>query len=223
MIIDGANARHDDTANRIRPLLHEVNVDHIYYCHGFASYFDVNKDKIRTLSATAIVDGNTVDYTLSPDEVFASFTKVISPRKKYLFVGTSMGGFFAAWLGSELGCPFVAINPASNPAVSLRKHIGAFQSYSGAQCVLKKETVDVYKSLPFRMDGNGFVAIDMGDKIIDPQQTLRLVGNNLPVVTFPDGSHRFDHMPQLAAVIRSIFFRPSASKNVTLTMTTKAI
>ncbi|WP_187293093.1 hypothetical protein [Octadecabacter arcticus] len=27
MIIDGANARHDDTANRIRPLLHEVNVD----------------------------------------------------------------------------------------------------------------------------------------------------------------------------------------------------
>jgi predicted esterase YcpF (UPF0227 family) len=223
MVIDAAKISHHDIADSIRPFIQGTNVDCIYYCHGFASHFDGNKDKIRALSAAAIVDGNTVDYTLSPHEVFASFTKALSPLKKCLFVGTSMGGFLAAWLGSELGCPFVAINPASNPAASLQKHIGAFQCYSGAQCVLKKETVDAYSSLPFRMDGNGFVAIDMGDKIIDPQQTLRMVGNKLPVVTFPEGSHRFDHMPQLTAVIRSTFFDPAPSKNMTPTMATKAI
>lgn len=73
-----------------------------------------------------------------------------------------------------------------NPAASLRKNIGAFQAYSGAQCVLKEESVKAYGSLPFRMDENGFVVIDMGNKIIDAQHTLRVVGNNLPVVAFPD-------------------------------------
>ena len=221
MVIDGTDASHRDITDRIRTLLQEATADRIHYCHGFASYFDDNKDKIRTLSSAAIVDGNTVDYTLSPHLVFASFKKAISPRKKCLLVGTSMGGFFAAWLGSELNLPFVAINPAINPTASLRKHIGVFKAYSGAQCVLKEETVEAYSSLPFRMDGTGFVAIDMGDKIIDPQQTLRVVGNNLPVVAFPDGSHRFEHMPELTAVMRSILFDPPTSMNVTPTMTKK--
>ncbi len=75
MVIDGANAGHSDIADRISAMLHTESVDHIFYCHGFASYFEGKKDKIRTLAEAAIVDGNTVDYTLSPPEVFASFTK----------------------------------------------------------------------------------------------------------------------------------------------------
>ena len=106
--------------------------------------------------------------------------------KNVLACRAKHGGIFAASLGSQLGFPLVAINPAMNPAESLRKHIGAFQAYSGAQCVLKEESVEAYGSLPFRMDKNGFVVIDMGNKIIDAQQTLRVVGNNLPVVAFPD-------------------------------------
>lgn len=75
MDIDGANAGHSDIADRISATLHTESVGHTNYCHGFASYFDGNKDKIRTISEAAMVDGNTVDYTLSPPEVFASFTK----------------------------------------------------------------------------------------------------------------------------------------------------
>lgn len=75
MVIDGANAGHSDIADRISATLHTESVGHTNYCHRFASYFDGNKDKIRTLAEAAIVDGNTVDYTLSPPEVFVSFTK----------------------------------------------------------------------------------------------------------------------------------------------------
>ena len=124
MVIDGAKSSHHDIADRIQPLIQNANVDRIYYCHGFASHFDSNKDKIRALSAVTIVDGNTVDYTLPPHKVFESFQKAMAIRKDYLVVGTSMGGFFAAWLGTELGLPYVAINPAVTPSHSLRKHIG---------------------------------------------------------------------------------------------------
>ena len=205
MVIDGAKTGHHDIADRIRPLMQSANVDRIYYCHGFASHFDANKDKVRALSAAAIVDGNTVDYTLPPHKVFESFQKAMSAHRNYLVVGTSMGGFFAAWLGTELGFPYVAINPAVTPSHSLRKHIGEGATHYGTRFTLREETVEAYNGLPFRMDGQGLVALDMGDKIIDPQRTLQIVGDALPVVTFPGGSHRFDHMHKLTAVIRSTF------------------
>ena len=208
MVIDGGKIGHHDIADRMRPLMQSANVERIYYCHGFASHFDGNKDKVRALSAAAIVDGNTVDYTLPPHKVFESFQKTMSARREYLFVGTSMGGFFAAWLGTELGFPYVAINPAVTPSHSLRKNIGEGATHYGTRFNLREETVEAYSALPFRMDGQGLVALDMGDKVIDPQETLQIVGDTLPVVTFPGGSHRFDHMHKLTAVIRSMFFRP---------------
>jgi hypothetical protein len=119
-----------------------------------------------------------------------------------------MGGFFAAWLGTELGFPYVAINPAVTPSHSLRKHIGEGATHYGTRFTLREETVEAYTALPFRMDGQGLVALDMGDKVIDPQGTLQIVGDRLPVVTLPGGSHRFDHTHKLTAVIRSMFFRP---------------
>jgi len=223
MVIDGAQTGHHDIADRIRPLMQNANVDRIFYCHGFASHFDANKDKVRALSAAAIVDGNTVDYTLPPHKVFESFQKAMSARRKYLFVGTSMGGFFAAWLGTELGFPYVAINPAVTPSHSLRKYIGEGATHYGTRFTLREETVEAYSALPFRMDGQGLVALDMGDKVIDPQRTLQIIGDTLPIVTFPGGSHRFDHMDKLTAVIRTMFFDPQPPKNVTPTITPKEI
>jgi predicted esterase YcpF (UPF0227 family) len=206
MVVDGAQTGHHDIADRIRPLMQRANVDRIYYCHGFASNFDSNKDKVRVLSAAAIVDGNTVDYTLPPHKVFESFQKAMSARRNYLFVGTSMGGFFAAWLGTELGFPYVAINLAVTPSHSLQKYIGDSATHYGTRFTLREETVEAYSALPFRMDGQGLVALDMGDKVIDPQRTLQIVGDTLPIVTFPGGSHRFDHMREITEHIRNNFF-----------------
>ena len=69
MVIDGAKTGHDDIADRIRPLMQSANVDRIYYCHGFASHFDGNKDKIRTLRAAAIVNWKALDYTHLTDKI----------------------------------------------------------------------------------------------------------------------------------------------------------
>lgn len=104
MVIDGTYAIHCDIADRIRTLLQEATADRIHCCHGFASYFYDNKDKTRTLSGAAIVDGNTVDSTLSPHQIFASFKKAISPRKMFLLVGPSMGAFLLH--GSEVSSAF---------------------------------------------------------------------------------------------------------------------
>jgi len=95
MIIDAAKRSHHYIVDSIRLLMQSANVDRIYYCHRFASHFDGNKDKIRALSAAAIIDGNTVDYTRPPHKVFESFQKVMSARKNYLVVSISMGSYVA--------------------------------------------------------------------------------------------------------------------------------
>ena len=182
------------------------SIQRIMYCHGFASKFDPEKEKVRALSTLAPVDGVTVDYTLPPEDVFAKFTNAVTAPESTLIVGTSMGGFFAAWLGSELGLPFIAINPAISPAKSLRKHIGAGRTHFGAPFLLRQEMVDAYAGLKFRLDGDGTIVLDLGDEVIDPHETIKAVENRRPLIAFSGGSHRFDHMKALLPRVQGRFF-----------------
>lgn len=160
-------------------------VQRILYCHGFASNFAPEKDKVRALTTLAPVDGVTVDYTLPPAEVFAAFYGAIAAPRNTLIIGTSMVGFFAAWLGCELELPFIAINPAITPAKSLRKYMGAGRTHYGTPFFLTPEVTDAYRDLPFRLDGDGAVVLDLGDEVIDPNATIVAVSDRLPLITFP--------------------------------------
>lgn len=114
-------------------------------------------------------------------------------------MGTSLGGFFAAWVGSELNLPFVAINPAIRPGRSLRAYLGEGVTHFGAPFLLTEGVVDAYRDLTFRTDGPGRVALDIGDEVISSRETLTEVCDQLPTLTFPGGSHRFEHMDALVA------------------------
>lgn len=46
------------------------------------------------------------------------------PLARTAIVGSSLGGFYAAWLSSAWGCPAVLLNPAVHPARDLAKYIG---------------------------------------------------------------------------------------------------
>lgn len=183
-----------------------LDLERILYCHGFASNFNPDKDKVRALSTLAPVDGVTVDYTMMPNAIFHDFAKAMTARQNSLIIGTSMGGFFAAWLGSELGLPFVAINPAIAPAKSLQKYIGVGSTHFGEPFVLSSDVVEAYSDLEFRLDGHGIIALDLGDEVIDAHKTVQAVKNRLQLITFHGGSHRFDHMNALVPLIKKRFF-----------------
>lgn len=173
----------------------------ILYCHGFASNFDPDKPKIRALERIAPVRGVTVDYTLNPFDPFHAYLDTLKGAESPLIVGTSLGGFFAAWIGSELKLPFVAINPAIRPFSSLRAYLGEGVTHFDEPFLLTEAVVDAYRDLTFRTDGPGRVVLDMGDEVINSRDTLNEVCDLLPVLTFPGGSHRFDHMDALVACL----------------------
>jgi len=112
-------------------------------------------------------------------------------------VGTSLGGFYAAWLGSEFDRPFITINPSIAPSRTLRAYVGTGVNHVGKPYELSGTCVMAYDALSFRLDGQGTVVLDMADEVLSAQATLDFVGGRLPVVAFEGGSHRFEHMEEL--------------------------
>lgn len=169
----------------------------ILYCHGWGSRFDPRKNKIRALAKMRPVDGVTVDYTMHPQDVFDKFAARLKLHPEAMVVGTSLGGFYAAWLGAEFGRPFIAINPAIAPSKTLHAYVGHGVNHVGERFELTQDCVKAYEALSFRLDGQGTIVLDMGDEVLDAQATLDFVRGRLPVVMFDGRSHRFDHMTEL--------------------------
>ena len=169
----------------------------ILYCHGWGSRFDARKNKIRALAKMRPVDGITVDYTMHSQVVFGMYAARLKLHPEALVVGTSLGGFYAAWLGAEFDRPFIAINPSIIPSKTLQAYVGHGVSHVGEPFELTEGCVTAYEALSFRLEGQGTIVLDMGDEILDAQATLDFVKGRLPVVMFDGGSHRFDHMTEL--------------------------
>lgn len=174
---------------------HEANS--ILYCHGWGSRFDPCKSKIRALAKRRPVDGITVDYTMHPQVVFEKHAARLKIHSEAIVVGTSLGGFYAAWLGAEFDRPFISINPSITPSTTLRAYLGHGVNHVGEPFELTEDCVKAYDGLSFRLDGRGTIILDMGDEVLDAQATLDFVSGRLPVVAFEGGSHRFDHMAEL--------------------------
>ena len=169
----------------------------ILYCHGWGSRFDPSKRKIRSLAKMRPVEGITVDYTLHPQAVFENYAALLTRHPQALVVGTSLGGFYAAWLGAEFDRPFIAINPSIAPSKTLQAYVGLGVNHVGEPFELTEDCVTAYDALSFRVDGQGTIILDMGDEILDARATLDFARGRLPVVVFDGGSHRFDHMDEL--------------------------
>jgi predicted esterase YcpF (UPF0227 family) len=141
----------------------------MFYCHGFASCFDSGSQKIETLRKLGPVAGCNIDHTKTANELVDEVMKHSQFSEIDVLIGTSMGGWLAAQIGSLAGIPFVAINPAITPALSLKRHLGAGVDYQGKPYTLTETAVNSYK--PIAKGGCGLVLLDEGDELFDAHKT----------------------------------------------------
>lgn len=182
------------------------------YLHGFNSGYDPNNIKVQELSALGDVIGITYNSFASYQEIFDQISNKIytqiHDRDDMVFIGTSLGGFWAAEMGRHFGVPSVIINPCHDPYVMLRKYIGIiFSNYvTGVTDCLTNEVVETYPMSGITRTDRPFtflplVLLDMGDEVIDSSKTFN-VFERFPIVTWQNGSHRFDHMAQAIPAIQ---------------------
>ena len=176
----------------------------IVYLHGFNSAFNPYSDKIAALSKLDNVYPLSYDSFDSYDNILRDILETTKHLENLVFVGTSLGGFYAANAASVLGVPCVLINPVvlgsfvQNNALFI-KEVPMTNFVTGAVNTVTQTMIDSYESLDvaqLNYEYKPLLLLDAGDELIDSQYTYNHCKDIISKssVYYPGGSHRFDHI-----------------------------
>ena len=199
----------------------------IIYLHGFNSAsLDLNgkllisKEKLlvmqqfcaekQVLFLTPNVDYR--DFQSLVEDMLFEWNQLLDQGYEVVFMGSSMGGFASEYLAMKTGGQAIMLNPAISPTELLPQFIGVTENYeTGQPCDWHESHCRQY--LPFeqalrdsQVDIHRTILLDMGDELLDSQQTLQKCQSKANVVTFADGSHSFEHMQQALPVVEQVLF-----------------
>ena len=175
----------------------------ILYVHGFGSHYDPEHEKIKALETLGTVVGINLDYCKGYDRASGAIYDAIMEEGIDLIVGTSMGGYMAAQMGSHCGIPFVSFNPLIYPNKSLQKWIGNFVDHAGNDRCLTDTVVSEYPDIT--QSGAGLIMVESGDEVLKAQDTIDLLETVFQVEWFTGGSHRFTHMEAALPKIKAFY------------------
>ena len=177
----------------------------ICYLHGFASSGVSGKvDKLRERFGNDQVIAP--DLPFDPNEVYTLVNAIV--REKYfnnppstgrlIFVGTSLGAFYANYFGHLFDCPAVLANPSVRPSQTLRDRLGPNKSFmSGEEFLVSIAHLNTLESMRDYITQNYasnlinlFLAKD--DEVIPYQAALDEFKFVNSVCVTEDGGHRYN-------------------------------
>jgi len=175
----------------------------IVYLHGFGSSGSSPKvDQLRERFG--------FDSVVSPDlpfdpelvrqlgfDLVNRFIKTRTANEKLIFVGTSLGAFYASYFGHVYDCPIVLVNPSGNPSETLKAKLGTNVNYvTGDEFLVSLAHLDeLTKMRKFVTDNYSgslvslFVARD--DEVIPFESMIENFPYTSKTVVMDDGGHRF--------------------------------
>lgn len=170
---------------------------HLLYLHGFRS--SPQSMKARKLAARVRAQHPGVTWWCpqlppSPREAMALVMQGIAdwPRGAMAVAGSSLGGFYAAWVAGQTGCPAVLLNPAVDPARDLAQYIGEQTAWHNPQdhFFFRPEFIEELRALdagPLRQPERFFAVIAKGDKLLDwREMTRRYAGARIKLLEGSD-------------------------------------
>ena len=183
----------------------------IAYIHGFNSAPET--DTYKSLKS-GMPDYNFVsleyDY-INPINAWSDFdTQIMEIFRKFgtdvLFVGTSLGGFWADKLAQYFRTSCVIINPSIDPSESMKSYIGKNKNYLTNEIkILTEENCNnyllfnsFYTTSPHRV-----VVLGMKDEILDPIKTELHFKDNAEIIKIENMGHRMENTDLLINIITS--------------------
>ena len=187
------------------------------YLHGFNSSGDSAKGKFFA-NALAPHTVHTPSYPPEPDAAIAYLEQLLKALLRHaqandplILIGSSLGGFYAQYLAHQFKLAMVLINPALQPAFTLRPFLGwqtnfytGERYYFGEQQLSRLLHFDV--AMPCEYPLPALVLLEAGDEIIDYRYAQHRYADCAQVIVYPDGNHQFQHLAEAANAI-NIFSR----------------
>lgn len=175
----------------------------IVYLHGFASVGNSAKSQrlVERFGKDMVVSP---DLPMDPNDAIKTITKAVAEAVSrpnafpIVFVGTSLGGFYARYMACMLVEPAVLVNPATNPAKSMKLFVGNNTNYAtGKVFTLTEEHLTKMQQLqdelaifPYYAKIDLFLAKD--DAVLPYADALADLPEPNSVTIFEDGGHRFE-------------------------------
>lgn len=157
-------------------------VTHLLYLHGFRS--SPQSAKARIMGRLVQAHHPQVTWwcpqlPASPQQAIDLVLRGVStwPRGQMAVMGSSLGGFYAAWLSAQLDCPAVLINPAVHPSRDLARYIGEHPVWQEPSQSIFFEPVhvqelEVLESQPLPTHPATLALIAKGDEVLDWREML---------------------------------------------------
>lgn len=147
----------------------------ILYLHGFRS--SPRSTKARQiearLEARGIAGYRCPQLPVSPREAAALIEDLVSrPEAAPLsIIGSSLGGYYATWIGERIDCRVALLNPATRPDRDLVRHLGLQTVWHSDETVdIRPEFLDELKALrvgPVTRPERYLLVAATGDEVLD--------------------------------------------------------
>ena len=185
-------------------------IKNIFYFHGFASSADSTKalvfqNFIKKRFPNVQLHVPNIDNSI--EKSFVQLEDLVNKNStNKLFMGSSLGGFYASYFAEKYNSKAVLINPASNPYRGMEMYLGKNINYStNEEFYLTKEDLEVLEQKnvsSINNPSNYLVLVETGDEVIPFKYTLEFYkGCNFCVVN--GGSHSFDSFQDKLEIIAS--------------------
>lgn len=125
------------------------------------------------------------------------------PGRRFVFIGSSLGGFYSTWLAEKHEASAVLLNPGIKPWLDLRGHVGPQQNmYTGERYELTLEHLHEWERLwmPEITPPRYFLLVETGDEVLDYRAAVsRYAGGQQRII--PGGDHSLqsfaEHIPAI--------------------------
>jgi predicted esterase YcpF (UPF0227 family) len=181
----------------------------ILYLHGFLSSGESAKAQWfdhKTQSCLSVPFSRPTWPQGTPDQSAAFFESLFASAQANRtpiqgVMGSSLGGFWARWLGARYGLSSVWINPALALESVFAPYFGDYtHPHTGEAIGVDQDYLQALKGYEVSAEaiGPSLILLDGDDEIIDSNQT-RLAYQGIPqaeVAWFDGGDHAFQHCDQ---------------------------
>lgn len=170
---------------------------HLFYLHGFKSSGQAYKAQLMAdfVAPKTWIKYHQPNLANTPAKALAQLEQEIIPLLPHVsLIGSSLGGYYAAFLAQKYDLPAVLINPAAYPDKLLQDLLGPHQNpYTGQTFVLNEQHIAELQA----MQVQGFsrpeaiqVLLQSGDEVLDYQHAAQYY-KDCQVCIEPGGTHEF--------------------------------
>jgi hypothetical protein len=173
----------------------------ILYFHGFASSSNSNKAKVlknyiskNYKNAEIIIPDLDNNFKLAVSQIH---NLIESARHPIVFIGSSLGGYYASYFSSKLKTKSVLINPAIPPLKDFEMYLGENENYStGEKFIITPEDIKYIRKMSYKKYANAentYVLLESGDEVLNYKETAKYFSGSYLDIIY-GGSHSYESL-----------------------------